>query len=216
MEKDCFNCEYIHLYSTDEPCDKCFDSSFWSEATDPVDLNKDCGTCKHEDLLIQVSPCCNCDGFDEWTKKTAQMDLFLRDCDTCRHERLALSQVPCNKCEGIDGGMGFTKWEPVPDDDDSEVEPEYESLYGILMEALKQSQNLKGRERHAQEGEDFTDQIICEVGRRVGLGYPLGQAIKKAIESQRLGGERGVRELLGSIVYLSSAVILMREAIKNG
>lgn len=89
----------------------------------------------------------------------------------------------------------------------------YESLVQVYQDAVIQASKGKGRERHANEGEAYEDQIICEVARRVGLGYPLGQAVKKIYESQRIGGERGVAELLGTLNYVAAAVIVMREGV---
>lgn len=89
----------------------------------------------------------------------------------------------------------------------------YESLVQVYQDAVIQASKGKGRERHASEGEAYEDQIICEVARRVGLGYPLGQAVKKIYESQRIGGERGVAELLGALNYVAAAVIVMREGL---
>jgi hypothetical protein len=88
--------------------------------------------------------------------------------------------------------------------------PGYRSLFDTLMDAYTQASEGKGKERHAS-GEPFEHQVICEVTRRLGQGYPLGQATKKIYESQRLGGERGVAELLGAINYLAAAIIVMRE-----
>ena len=87
----------------------------------------------------------------------------------------------------------------------------YESLKNVLDLAFEQASQGKGKERHAEADEPFERQIICEVTRRAGLGYPLGQAVKKVYESQRLGGERGIAELLGAINYLAAAVIVMGE-----
>ena len=92
--------------------------------------------------------------------------------------------------------------------------PGYESLATVYDSAIEQASEGKGRERHASEGEAYEKQIICEVARRVGLGYPLGQAVKKVYESQRLGGERGVAELLGALNYVAAAVIVMREGVE--
>lgn len=89
----------------------------------------------------------------------------------------------------------------------------YESLCAVLDEAVEQASRGKGKERHASEGEAYEKQIICEVARRVGLGYPLGQAVKKIYESQRLGGNAGVQELLGALNYVAAAVIVMREGL---
>jgi len=92
---------------------------------------------------------------------------------------------------------------------------EYASLWRVLSEAADQAAGGKGKERHAKDAEPFEDQKICEITRRVGIGYPLGQAIKKAVESTRLG-DRGPDELLGAINYLAAAVIVMREEIDVG
>ena len=92
--------------------------------------------------------------------------------------------------------------------------PGYESLATVYDSAIEQASEGKGRERHAEAGEPYEKQVICEVARRVGLGYPLGQAVKKIYESQRLGGERGVAELLGALNYVAAAVIVMREGLE--
>jgi len=91
----------------------------------------------------------------------------------------------------------------------------YEMLADVLTLALNQAASGKGKERHAKDGEPFQQQKICEITRRVGLGYPLGQATKKAYESLRIG-DRGPAELLGAINYLAAAVIVMREEIDVG
>lgn len=91
------------------------------------------------------------------------------------------------------------------------VPGEYISLGLVLQSALEQASRGKGRERHASAGEAYENQIICEVTRRLGSGYPLGQAVKKIYEAQRLGGERGIAELLGAINYIAASVIVMKE-----
>ena len=91
---------------------------------------------------------------------------------------------------------------------------EYYQLRHVFRLAIEQAESGKGRERHAEVGENYEDQIICEVTRRVGLGYPLGQAVKKVYESQRLGGARGLDELLGAMNYLAAAFIVMQERVK--
>lgn len=91
------------------------------------------------------------------------------------------------------------------------VEGGYEPLMRVLIEALNQAQYGKGKERHANDL-PFLDQPIMEIGRMVGPGFNVGQAIKKGQESMRMPEtERKVAELLGGIVYLASAVILLRE-----
>ncbi len=88
----------------------------------------------------------------------------------------------------------------------------YMSLKNILREAHDQASCGKGKERHAKADENFSDQKICEITRRVGLGYPHGQAIKKIIESQRLPKkDEAVAELLGAINYIAASIIVRRE-----
>lgn len=90
------------------------------------------------------------------------------------------------------------------------VPDEYLSLRNVLVDAIKQASEGKGKERHASEGEAFENQPICEIARRLG-GGDLFQAVKKIYESVRLPGEAGVRELLGSIVYIAAEIIVRRE-----
>lgn len=94
------------------------------------------------------------------------------------------------------------------------AEREYRLLALVLNDALNQAQSGKGKERHAC-GEPFEQQEICQNTRAVGLGYPLGQARKKAREAKRLfetkGKEAAIAECLGAINYLAAAVIVMDE-----
>ena len=94
------------------------------------------------------------------------------------------------------------------------VPGEYISLGLVLQSALEQASKGKGKERHASVGEAYEDQIICEVTRRLGSGYPLGQAVKKIYEAQRLGGEKGIAELLGAINYIAASVIVEKEELE--
>lgn len=90
----------------------------------------------------------------------------------------------------------------------------YAPLAEILKEAYDQSARGKGKERHAN-GKPFLMQPIMSIGRMVGPGYPLGQAMKKAQEAggmyARSNTPAAVAELLGVIVYTAAAIILMRE-----
>lgn len=85
----------------------------------------------------------------------------------------------------------------------------YESLAGVLREAYTQAAVGKGHERHSN-GEPFDRQVMADMAHRFGVGALLGQAFKKSEESQRLGDERGIMELLGAINYLAGAVIAIR------
>lgn len=90
----------------------------------------------------------------------------------------------------------------------------YQPLFEVLRGALNQAQAGKGKERHAN-GKPFLQQPIMEIGRMVGPGYNIGQAMKKGQEAMRLPTtERKVAELLGAINYLASAVLLLQEGGK--
>ena len=93
----------------------------------------------------------------------------------------------------------------------SAIQPGYEPLASVLQSALDQSQYGKGKERHATGDTPFIRPPICEIGRMVGIGYNVGQAMKKGQEAMRLPTERAQAELLGAIVYLASAYILLGE-----
>lgn len=84
----------------------------------------------------------------------------------------------------------------------------YDSLRYVLTLAIEQASVGKGKERHAN-GKPFDRQPIMEIGRMVGSGYPLGQAMKKAQESTRLPPDRAKAELLGAINYLAAAYMLL-------
>lgn len=93
------------------------------------------------------------------------------------------------------------------------VEPGYEPLADILDAALDQAQRGKGKERHAND-RPFIQQPIMEIGRMVGPGFAIGQAIKKGQEATRLSsGSAQVRELLGAINYLAAAILLIEEEV---
>ena len=95
---------------------------------------------------------------------------------------------------------------------------DYTSLAIELSGAYNQASSGKGVERHAT-GEAFKDQLICEETRRIGFGFPLGQARKKIVESLRLlelrGANAAIHELHGAINYIAAACIVMREKLKD-
>ena len=88
----------------------------------------------------------------------------------------------------------------------------YASLKRVFALAVDQAENGKGKERHAN-GEPFEKQKICQIARWVGSGYTIGQAVKKAIESQRLPSGRKLAELLGAMNYLAAEYIVAEEQI---
>ena len=87
----------------------------------------------------------------------------------------------------------------------------YQPLMKVLEQALDRAQVGKGRERHA-DGDPFNQQLICWIPRKLGLGFNLGQVIKKVCEIQRLTTyEAQIAELLDCIVYLAAAIIVLQE-----
>jgi hypothetical protein len=94
-----------------------------------------------------------------------------------------------------------------------------DDLYARLREILDASQAQasqgKGKERHAVAGENFENQQICEITRRLS-GHPaagaLFQSVKKIYESGRLPKERAIAELYGAINYIAAAIIVMEDA----
>lgn len=86
----------------------------------------------------------------------------------------------------------------------------YEDLHQELTLAELQASLGKGLERHAG-GKTFRNQPIMVTTRTVGLGFPLGQAMKKIEESLRLSHEQATAELHGAIIYLAAACLYHRE-----
>lgn len=84
--------------------------------------------------------------------------------------------------------------------------PGYDKLAAVLCNAFNQAATGKGRERHA-DGQPFEQQPAVRLCEQVGIGFALGQASKKILESQRLPPDAAVHELLGAINYLASAII---------
>lgn len=89
--------------------------------------------------------------------------------------------------------------------------PNYDKLLEALMEAFDQATKGKGAERHAAGGINFEDQDMLKVMDRVGIGFALGQAIKKITEGNRLKRAKARDEFLGAIVYLAGAIVWMKD-----
>lgn len=91
-------------------------------------------------------------------------------------------------------------------DDDRETDQRYRTLAVVLQMAYQQAASGKGAKRHGQDL-PFTEQPLFRLMDLYGPGFALGQAGKKAQESQRLEKDAAVRELLGAINYLAAVVI---------
>lgn len=100
-----------------------------------------------------------------------------------------------------------------PTEDGCDVQ--YRALERVLRQCYAQAAQGKGRERHTDGGEEFTQQFICHGQRLVGIGFGLGQALKKALEANRFAANaqnaKAIVELLGAINYLAAAVIILEE-----
>jgi len=88
--------------------------------------------------------------------------------------------------------------------------PGYETLAAVLRQAYAQAAEGKGAQRHGQ-GQPFDQQPMQQLIALYGVGFALGQAGKKAQESQRMDKDSAVRELLGAINYLAGAVIALEK-----
>jgi hypothetical protein len=92
----------------------------------------------------------------------------------------------------------------------------YEAMAAVYNEAMVQAAFGKGSERHGVADVPVEQQQSALISRWVGLGYPIGQAVKKALETSKMltlgtwDNTRAEHELLGSINYLALAVVELR------
>lgn len=91
---------------------------------------------------------------------------------------------------------------------DAKQRDDYSGLYSVLMDALDQACNGKGKERHANDKpfEEQPMQTFCDsLGSPQGLGF---QVMKKTAEAMGMAEpERQIRELLGAINYAAGMII---------
>lgn len=91
---------------------------------------------------------------------------------------------------------------------DEKQRDDYRGLYSVLMDALDQACNGKGKERHANAKpfEAQPMQTHCDsLGSPQGMGY---QVMKKTAEAMGMvEPERQIRELLGAINYAAGMII---------
>lgn len=122
---------------------------------------------------------------------------------------------PCSKCwyKGYPSGLTWTITtcstggeyilNPAKDG--------YKELFQVLVDALNRAQNGKGAERHQRSNEPFVEQPIMQITNHLGEGFPLGQAVKKIFEVEKLDSvEDSVNELLDAINYIAAAVLYLR------
>lgn len=137
------------------------------------------------------------------------------DMETERMKKAIINIIDGNTCPTCKDGV----CQCAPDEEDwldpdhwhsVNVKDGYYPLFAVLNDALNQAQVGKGADRHGN-GEPFTDQPVLTITRAVGLGFPLGQAMKKIQECQRMDTDAAKRELLGAINYLAAAVLFLDE-----
>lgn len=83
--------------------------------------------------------------------------------------------------------------------------PNYDALMNVLMEAFGQAAYGKGNDRHG--GLDFEDQDMISIMDEVGVGFGLGQAMKKLSEGNRLKKLEARKEWLGAIIYIAGTIV---------
>ena len=85
------------------------------------------------------------------------------------------------------------------------IDPRYEELRRVMWMAYDQATTGKGDIRHADILK-WQNQMSLRITRMVGIGFPLGQALKKIEESLRLKKDDQIQELLGAVNYLLKAI----------
>lgn len=90
----------------------------------------------------------------------------------------------------------------------------YAPLREILDEAYAQAADGKGKERHAND-KPFLEQPLFKITDSVGIGFPMGQAMKKIEEAKGMV-DRGqpvaaINEMLGAIVYLCATILHLKK-----
>lgn len=122
---------------------------------------------------------------------------------------------PCSTCwykKGYSSGITWTI--TASSGDEYIVNPAkdgYKELFQVLIDALNRAQNGKGAQRHQRSSEPFVEQPIMQITNHLGEGFPLGQAVKKIFEVEKLDTvEDSVNELLDAINYIAAAVLYLR------
>lgn len=88
------------------------------------------------------------------------------------------------------------------------IKDNYHTLKEVLAEAYKRAAEGKGKERHAND-EPFENQLIFII-EKLGVGFQLGQAIKKIVESKRLPKDQAINELYDAINYIAAHIIKLK------
>lgn len=92
----------------------------------------------------------------------------------------------------------------------------YEPLAAVLDAALTDAATGKGNRRHAR-GQPFANQPMAQITAMVGVGFPIGQMMKKAQEAAGMAARGEIdaarRELLGAINYAAGAYLALHDGM---
>jgi len=91
------------------------------------------------------------------------------------------------------------------------IDPRYAELRRVMWDAYDHATLGKGEIRHADQ-KPFEEQISAAITKLVGIGYPLGQSLKKWNEHQRLEKEAAIKEIYGSVIYQLLAILELEKS----
>jgi hypothetical protein len=96
---------------------------------------------------------------------------------------------------------------------DTALEENYAELRQILDQAFDFAAKGKGAERHGN-GLPWREQPHFHIAKDVGLGFPIGQALKKLREGNNMDDVGRTRaEWLGAITYIASAIYALDQGV---
>ena len=88
------------------------------------------------------------------------------------------------------------------------IDDNYQCFEQVMQNCIDQIQHGKGHERHGED-DSFQHQSTWKITQECGEGFPIGQACKKALESNRLPKDRKITELRGAVGYLLIALLYL-------
>lgn len=119
MNKDCYNCYYLHLINEDYPCKNCYEYSCWVPHTNEQNIQ----TMSTEELADFICSLAFC-GHTPWSKPFA--DKFCKSCTTIECTTEDGKKIYLNECDFSDGvcphGSDIEWWleQPMEVNDGSE------------------------------------------------------------------------------------------------
>ena len=159
-----------------------------------------------------ISNCLHCDGLG-----------FAGGCSTCgKNLQVTFEPRTGNRWVKTEGESPTYKYQKgvrvtnsgiqIPMNPPPRVTPKgFMALQRVLDDVMCQASAGKGIERH-DNGNPWVDQPWARITDAVGLGFTLGQALKKIEESEGMEGDRKTNELLGAMHYIAMAIHHHRRA----